>query len=128
MAVKDKIKKQKELLLEQLRSIPIVEIACKRTGISRATFYRWCDDDEEFKTSIENAKVDGVENINDMSEAQLIGMIKEKKFQATALWLKHNHSRFMSEEKRCLVARQHKSVELDTTKKVLLKEALAHFQ
>lgn len=128
MAVKDKIKKQKELLLEQLRSIPIVEIACKRTGISRATFYRWCDDDEEFKTSIETAKVDGVENINDMSEAQLIGMIKEKKFQATALWLKHNHSRFMSEEKRGLVSRQRKSVELDSTRKVLLKEALSYFR
>lgn len=128
MTIKAKIKKQKELLLEQLKIIPIVEIACKRTGISRATFYRWCEDDEDFKTDIENAKVDGVENINDMSEAQLIGMIKEKKFQATALWLKHNHKRFMSEDKHNLIAQQRKSIELNNTKKELLKEALAHFK
>jgi hypothetical protein len=128
MTVKSKIAKQKELLLEQLRTIPIVEIACKRTGISRATFYRWCDDDEDFKTDVENSKVDGVENINDMSEAQLIGMIKEKKFQATALWLKHNHQRFMSEDKRNLAQKQRKSIELDSTKKALLKEALSHFK
>ena len=56
------------------------------------------------------------------------GVNKEKKFQATALWLKHNHQRFMSEEKRGLVARKRKSVELDITKKALLKEALAHFK
>lgn len=128
MTIKAKIKKQKELLLEQLRTIPIVEIACKRTGVSRATFYRWREEDEGFKTDVENSKVDGVENINDMSEAQLIGMIKEKKFQATGLWLKHNHQRFMSEDKINLAQRQRKAVELDSNKKELLKEALAHFK
>ncbi len=128
MTIKAKIKKQKELLLEQLRTIPIVEIACKRTGISRATFYRWCEDDEDFKADVENSKVDGVENINDMSEAQLIGMIKEKKFQATALWLKHNHQRFMSEDKRNLAQRKRKSIEMNNATKELLRDALSHFQ
>jgi hypothetical protein len=124
MAV-SKIQRQKELLLEQLRVVPIVELAVKRTGISRATFYRWCSEDEAFKTDTENAKVDGIENINDMSEAQLIGMMKEKKYQATALWLKHNHPRFMSQEKQDRLHRAQKKAELRVDQQRLVKEALS---
>jgi cytidylate kinase len=105
-----------------------VEVACKKGGISRATFYRWCNDDEEFKTEVDNAKVDGVENINDMSEAQLITLIKEKKYQAIALWLKNNHHRFMSEDKRDLIRKVQKKVEMNAHQKELLKEALKHFK
>lgn len=128
MAVDLKIKKQKEVLLEHLRTVPIVEVACKKGGISRATFYRWCSDDDEFKTEVDNAKVDGVENINDMSEAQLITLIKEKKYQAVALWLKNNHHRFMSDEKRELIRKVQKKLELNLQQKELLKEALSHFK
>ena len=127
MAV-SKIQRQKELLLEQLRVVPIVELAVKRTGISRATFYRWCSEDEAFKTDTENAKVDGIENINDMSEAQLIGMMKEKKYQATALWLKHNHPRFMSEVKQNHLRRVQKKAELNDQQMALLRDALKHFK
>ncbi|MCF7864927.1 MAG: hypothetical protein K9M11_00275 [Candidatus Pacebacteria bacterium] len=128
MAVDLKIKKQKEVLLEHLRTVPIVEVACKKGGISRATFYRWCSDDEEFKTEVENAKVDGVENINDMSEAQLISLIREKKYQAIALWLKNNHYRFMSEDKQNLIRKVQKKTELNLQQKELLKEALKHYK
>ncbi len=128
MAVDLKIKKQKEVLLEHLRAFPVVEVACKKGLISRATFYRWCSDDEEFKTEVENAKVDGVENINDMSEAQLISLIREKKYQAIALWLKNNHYRFMSEDKRDLIRKVQKKTELNLHQKELLKEALKHFK
>jgi uncharacterized protein YpmB len=127
MATTKAIQKQKELLLGHLRNVPIVEMACKRIRISRATFYRWCQDDGDFKENVENAKVDGVEYINDISESQLISLIKEKKYQAIALWLKNNHRRFMSEEKKDIVARAQKKIELNTAQKELLKEALAHF-
>ena len=128
MTIELKMEKQKELLLEHLRTIPIVEIACKKGGISRATFYRWCEDDESFKTEVENAKVDGIENINDMSEAQLVGLIREKKYSAIQLWLRHNHNRFMSEDKRDFIRKVQKKTELNQEQKALLKEALAHFK
>lgn len=128
MTIDKKIQKQKELLLGHLRTVPIVEMACKRVSISRATFYRWCSEDDSFKTDIENAKVEGIECINDVSEAQLISLIKEKKYQALALWLKNNHQRFMSQEKRDLVRRVEKRVEMNEQQKQLLKEALAHFK
>ena len=123
-----KIQKQKEVLLEHLRTVPIVEVACKKGGISRATFYRWCNDDEEFKTDVENAKVDGVENINDMSEAQLIGLIRDKKYPAIQLWLRHNHGRFMSEDKRDLIRKVQKRAELNLQQKELVKDALKLFK
>jgi hypothetical protein len=108
--------------------VPIVEVACKKGGISRATFYRWCSDDEEFKTEVENAKVDGVENINDMSEAQLISLIRDKKYPAIQLWLRHNHNRFMSEDKRDLIRKVQKKTELNLHQKELLKEVLKHYK
>lgn len=128
MTVDKKIEKQKELLLGHLRTVPIVEMAVKRIGISRATFYRWCSLDENFKTDVENAKVDGIESINDISEAQLISLIKEKKYQAIALWLKNNHHRFMSEDKRDLIRKVQKKVEMNAHQKELLREALKHFK
>jgi cytidylate kinase len=128
MAVDLKIKKQKEVLLEHLRTVPIVEVACKKGGISRATFYRWCNEDEDFKANVDNAKVDGVENINDMSEAHLIALIREKKYQAIALWLKNNHYRFMSEDKQNLIRKVQKKTELNLHQKELLKEALKHYK
>ena len=128
MATAKTIQKQKEFLLEHLRTVPIVEMAIKRVGTSRATFYRWCNEDEDFKDSVEKAKVDGVEYMNDISESQLVSLIKEKKYQAIALWLKNNHRRFMSEDKKDLLSRNQKKVELNKEQKELLKEALAHFK
>lgn len=128
MAVDLKIKKQKEVLLEHLRTVPIVEVACKKGGIARATFYRWCSEDEVFKTDVENAKVDGIENINDMSETQLISLIREKKYQAISLWLKNNHQRFMSEDKRELIRKVQKKAELTKEQQERLKDALKLFK
>lgn len=128
MATAKTIQKQKEVLLEHLRTVPIVEMAIKRVGTSRATFYRWCNEDEDFKDAVEEAKVDGVEYMNDISESQLVSLIKEKKYQAIALWLKSNHRRFMSEEKKELLSRNQKKIELNKEQKELLKEALAHFK
>ena len=34
-------KKEKLLLIEQLSKYPVVQVACEKTGVSRATYYRW---------------------------------------------------------------------------------------
>jgi len=87
-------KNQKELLLEQLRKIPIVQLACERTGISRATFYRWKSEDKDFKKSAEQAILDGEALITDMSESQLVSLIKDRNFHAIQLWLRHHHPKY----------------------------------
>ena len=88
-------KKIREMLLTILRKMPIIEIAVKKAGISRDTYYRWRKEDKGFLEESENAVSEGIEYINDMSESQLITLIKEKKMPAIALWLRNNNPRYM---------------------------------
>jgi len=114
----DKIK-----LLECLREMPIVQVACKKAGVSRATYYRWRNEDEEFARASENSFKEGVDFINDMSESQIIQLIKEKKLPAIALWLKHNNPRYGGK----MIARTPPSslTPLTTDEQKLFKKALA---
>ncbi len=92
--VEERTEKDKLALLETLKEMPIIQVACKRAGISRATYYRWRNEDEEFARASEGSFKEGVEFINDMSESQIIQLIKEKKLPAIALWLKNNNPRY----------------------------------
>lgn len=85
---------EKKVLLEQLRKIPIVQIACERADIGRTTYYRWRREDEKFKKAADEAMLDGEEMINDLSESQLITLIKEKNFSAIQLWLRQHHPKY----------------------------------
>ena len=87
-------KDAKARVLDSLRELPIVTAACKRAGIGKATFYRWQKEDPAFLRDSREALRFGIEFINDMSETQVVTLIKEKKLPAIALWLKHNHPRY----------------------------------
>lgn len=88
------LKKNKQLknkLLEQLRRTPIVELSCQKAGISRQTFYRWKFEDAEFAKEIEKAIEDGRMLVSDLSESQVLSLIRDKNWQAISFWLKHHH-------------------------------------
>jgi hypothetical protein len=85
---------QKIQLLEQLRKTPIVELACKKIGIGRATYYRWRKDDSTFLKEADEALDDGASFINEMAESQLISAIQERNLSAIIFWLKHHHNRY----------------------------------
>ncbi|MEI8249449.1 MAG: hypothetical protein WCG07_03065 [Candidatus Taylorbacteria bacterium] len=85
---------EQKVLLEQLRKVPIVQIACERANIGRTTYYRWCREDSKFKKESEEAMNEGEEMINDLSESQLITLIKEKNFSAVKLWLRQHHPKY----------------------------------
>jgi hypothetical protein len=114
---------QKQAVLDQLRQIPIVQVACQRASVSRPTFYRLRAEDEKFKTAIEEAIAEGILLINDMSETQLITMIKEKNFSAIHLWLRVHNPRYANklEIKGRIV---HAAKELSPEDKQLVAEAL----
>jgi hypothetical protein len=86
--------KEKRTIIEQLEKTPIIQLACERAGVSRASFYRWREQDKEFDKNVRKALADGETFINELSEAQVISLIKEKKFQAIQLWLKHHHPKY----------------------------------
>ena len=95
--------KMKELFLEQVRKIPIILLACDKLRIGRTTVYSWKAKDKDFKKKLEDALSEGEENINEMSEVQLVSMIKEKNWQAVSFWLRHRHPKFKDK------------IEIDTT-------------
>jgi len=97
--VKERQQKDKQKLVETLKEMPIIQVACKRIGISRDTYYRWRREDRDFRRQGEDAMQHGFEYINDLSESQILTLIREKKMPAITLWLKHHHPRYGSQTK-----------------------------
>lgn len=89
-----KSSKAREKVLEWLRQIPIVQIASERAGVGRATFYRWKKQNPEFSQAADKAMKEGESLINDLSESQIISLIKDRRLPAIRLWLNHHHERY----------------------------------
>ena len=70
--------RDKELVLEQLRKIPIITVACEKVGVGKSTIYRWRDEDKKFAKDLEEALVEGESLVNDMSESQLISLLTSR--------------------------------------------------
>ena len=115
--------KEKELLLEQLKKTPIIQIACERSGIARATYYRWKKDDQKFSTQADNSLRDGNMLVNDMAESQLLSAIRDKNLTAIIFWLKNHHSSYAT---RVEVTTSTKMIDgkLNPEQQELLKKAL----
>jgi hypothetical protein len=93
----EKRKKQdKEILIEQLKKTPIIQIACEKCGVSRATFYRWKSEDLDFATKTDTAINEGLSLITDMAESQLISAIKDRNLPGIIFWLKAHHKDYKS--------------------------------
>jgi len=82
------------LMLMQLKKTPIVQVACEKTGISRATYYRWRKEDPEFADKADIAIDEGLNLINDMAESQLISAIKDRNLTGIIFWLKNHHKNY----------------------------------
>ncbi len=94
MNINEKQQQQKQALCEQLKKTPIVQLACEKTGLGRATYYRWRKDDKEFAKEADEAIHEGVKLMNDMAESQLLSAIKDKNLTAIIFWLKHRHKSY----------------------------------
>jgi hypothetical protein len=86
--------KNKEAIVEKLKQSPIIQIACKKVGIGRATYYRWRKQDKKFRKAADKAIYEGILLINDMAESQLISAIKDKHMTGIIFWLKNRHSAY----------------------------------
>lgn len=86
--------KIRDSFLEQLKKVPIIQVACEKVGISRNSIYRWKNEDEKFKQAMEEALAEGEALVNDMSESQLLSLIREKNWPAISFWLRHRNPKF----------------------------------
>ncbi len=91
MNADQKRQQQKEALCEQLKKTPIVQLACEKVGLGRATYYRWRKEDEEFSENSDESLCEGVKLMNDMAESQLLSAIKNQNMTAIIFWLKNRH-------------------------------------
>ncbi len=83
--------KDKEKILERLKVVPIIEVACKQAGIGRSTFYRWREEDKNFSEQVEQALAEGQSNISGLAESKLIAAIKDQNMTGIIFWLKNHH-------------------------------------
>jgi len=86
--------KYKKLVLEKLRKMPIVSTACNQANVSRASYYRWRIENKDFQKAADEAIQDGELLISDMSEHQIISLIKDKNWSAISFWLRHHHPKY----------------------------------
>ncbi|MEI6352833.1 MAG: phBC6A51 family helix-turn-helix protein [Candidatus Nomurabacteria bacterium] len=86
--------KSKDKVLEELKKVPIIQVACEKTGISRNTFYRWKKEIKSFSKEVDKSMEEGVALMNDITESQLLSMIKDRDFRAISFWLRHRNDNY----------------------------------
>jgi hypothetical protein len=83
--------KDEEKVLSELEKMPIVAVACKKAGIGRATFYRWCLESKKYSKLAKDAMAKGVSLINDLAESKLVNGIEDGDFNNIKYWLNNRH-------------------------------------
>ena len=114
-------KSSKATVIKQLKTTPIVQVTCKKIGISRATFYRWKKEDKKFANEAESAIEEGLGLINDMAESQLITAIKDGNLTGIIFWLKNHHRQYSP---KLEVTTKDGDVLLTEEQKILIKRSL----
>ncbi len=113
--------KVQDQFFTELAKVPIVQVACEKTGLSRNSVYRWKKEDPKFAKRMDQALADGVALVNDMSESQLLTMIKEKNWPAISFWLKHRNDNYKS---KIEITTKEESEEMTPSEKKAVRNAL----
>lgn len=121
--IENRQSKNKEQLLEILKKTPIVQIACEKAGVGRATYYRWRKDDAEFAKASDQSLLDGNLLVNDMAESQMMSAIKDKNMTAIIFWLKHHHPAYATKIE-ITASNKNQEIVLSDEQKDLLNKAL----
>jgi hypothetical protein len=88
--------RKKQRLLRELEDTPMVQQACKKIGVARSTYYRWCEADRRFYYLSELAKSKGRDKLNDYVESKLLENIKNGQQSAIQFWLINNSRTYRS--------------------------------
>ena len=115
--------KMKGLIIEQLKQMPIIQIASKKSGIGRATYYRWRKEDKKFTKDSDEAITEGLLLINDLAESQLLAAIQDRNMTALIFWLRNRHPAY-SNKLEITGHLKHSKEELTLEEKKLIRKAL----
>lgn len=114
--------KLQDKFFEELKNIPIVQVACEKTGVSRNSVYRWKKEDKSFSKKMDQAMSEGVAFVNDMSENQLLVLIKEKNWSAISFWLRHRNDNY---REKIEITTKEEDEQLTPAQKKIIKNALS---
>ncbi len=120
--IEKRLSGDKKRLLENLKQVPIVSVACQKLGIGRSSFYRWKSEDKLFSKEADKALTEGRRLINDLAESQLINAIKEQNMTGIIYWLRNNHPGYAD---RIELTHKTEKEELSPEQKELVKNAIA---
>lgn len=116
-------KRKKAKVLEALSEMPIVEAACKKAGVSRASYYRWLKEDDDFRRDVERAIHEGDDRINGLAESKVVSKIQDGDMRAIVFWLNNRSPRYgfpkrsLSDKKPGIIARAVSIFDMRTGKK-----------
>jgi hypothetical protein len=113
--------KFQDTFLSELKKVPIIQVACEKSGLSRNSIYRWRKNDKTFSKQMDEAILEGIDLVNDMSETQLLTLIKEKNYQAISFWLRHRNENYKN---KLEITTVEDSEELTQSQAKIVKEAL----
>lgn len=87
--------REKLKFLEILEKTPLINYACKKSGIGRTSVYRWMKEDELFKAQVNDAIANGRSAWIDIAESALLKNVNEGKMDAIKFFLRHNDKRYV---------------------------------
>lgn len=79
----------KKQLLERLTKNFTISSACHAVGIDRKTFYRWTEEDPEFKKQAYENIQESKKDITDVANNRLVNHIQNGNLTAVTYWLNH---------------------------------------
>lgn len=115
--------KDKEAVIENLKRMPIIEIACNKSGVSRATYYRWKEQDLAFSQAVDKAQEEGEALIRDVAVSKIIKGINDDNLTAAMYWLNHRDPRFSNKVEISTTTKPQEA--LSKEQEVAVKKALA---
>lgn len=94
---------KKAKFIKELEEHPFIGSVCKKLAVSRATYYRWREEDASFRADIEQSLQRGRKKLTEFAESKLLENIKIGNQQAIAFWLKHNEKRYRPQAIRLFI-------------------------
>ena len=123
--IRKRIKKDKELMLEQLKKIPVLQVVCEKTGVGRSSYYRWRKADAKFAAAADAAINEGCQFVSDMAESALISSIRDGNMAGIIFWLKNHHPAYNTTRIEIRQGANEQDEKLTKRQEDILKQALS---
>jgi hypothetical protein len=117
--------KTKEKILEELEKFGNVFYACKKNGISTSTYYRWFENNKDFRKKAKIAVMVGQKNFVDLAENGLISNVGSKDQRAIEYALSHLSKKYRkSDESKVIIVHRRDNDSYTPIQKVTLEDLL----